>query len=96
MHSADMAAEGFAEHDLIRISSGERAIELQVEALDDLMRGVVAIPHGWGHKDSGLSIARQSDGANVNVLHASGVEHVDDISGMSTLTGVPVELARSR
>ena len=95
MHSRDMAREGFAELDSIDIASSTGRICLQVRPLDDLMPGVVAVPHGWGHQDSGLSIARQAGGANVNVLHASGPAHVDDISGMSTLTGVPVRLVRA-
>lgn len=95
MHSEDMAREGFAETEVVRVSSGERWIELEVRALDDLMPGVVAVPHGWGHEGSGLSVARSAGGANVNILHPSGRAHVDDISGMSTLTGVPVSLARA-
>ena len=95
MHSEDMAREGFAETEVVRVSSGERWIELEVRALDDLMPGVVAVPHGWGHEGSGLSVARSAGGANVNILHPSGRAHVDDISGMSTLTGVPVSPTRA-
>ena len=59
------------------------------------MPGVVAVPHGWGHNGSGLSIARTTRGANVNVLHASGPQNVDPVSGMSTLTAVPVRIVAS-
>ena len=95
MHTDDMRNEGFAERDMVDVVSDTGRIQLRVAALDDLMPGVVAVPHGWGHQKSGLSIARTAGGANVNRLHASGPEHVDDISGMSTLTGVPVRLVRA-
>ena len=95
MHADDMAREGFVERDLIAVTTATGSIRLAVKALNELMPGVVAIPHGWGHEDSGLSIAKQSRGANVNRLHPSGPDTVDNISGMSTLTGVPVQLAKA-
>ena len=95
MHSQDLAAEGLETGDWTDIASATGLIQLQVKALDDLMPGVVAVPHGWGHGASGLSVARQTRGANVNVLHPSGPEHVDPVSGMSTLTAVPVRVQRS-
>jgi hypothetical protein len=64
-----------------------------VTATKDLVAGVIAIPHGWGHKGTGgWQVANRAGGANVNQLMSSAPEHVESLSGMSWLTGVPVRV----
>jgi hypothetical protein len=66
-----------------------------VTATKDLVAGVIAIPHGWGHKGTGgWQVANRAGGANVNRLMSSAPEHVESLSGMSWLTGVPVRVDR--
>src|ERR1043165_7096132 len=36
-----------------RIASGPRSIDAHVEISDDMMPGVVSLPHGWGHDRPG-------------------------------------------
>jgi len=53
---------------------------------DDLMPGVVALPHGWGHQHArGLSVASRTRGVNVNLLAADGPDRIERISGMAHL-----------
>ena len=48
---------------------------------------------GWGHQGApGLRVASRTAGVNVNLLAADGVDAVEPISGMSRLTGIPVEV----
>ncbi len=95
MHPEDAALERFAETDLIDIKSTAGAVRLPLRLTQDLTRGVVAVPHGWGHQSSGLKHARESGGVNVNLLASSGPGHIDPISGMSQLTGLRVQLSAS-
>ncbi len=95
MHPADAASEGFELNSQIAVSSASGKIHLPVRFSSDLARGVVAVPHGWGHQDSGQSTASTSPGVNVNLLAASGEQAIDPLSGMSHLTGIPVALAVS-
>jgi anaerobic selenocysteine-containing dehydrogenase len=88
-------------HDAERLRLGARAvvtsahgsIELPVRVTDEIMPGVVSIPHGWGHDEPGtaLRIAAQHAGANSNVL--ADDQLVDPVSGNAVLNGIPVELA---
>jgi hypothetical protein len=56
---------------------------------------VIAIPHGWGHKGTGgWQLANRAGRANVNQLTSSAPEHVESLSGMAWLTGVPVRVDR--
>ncbi|MEZ4323099.1 MAG: molybdopterin-dependent oxidoreductase [Myxococcota bacterium] len=96
IHPDDAAARGLSEDDLVDVTSATGAVRLPIALLDDLMPGVVALPHGWGHQAAkGLSIASRTRGVNVNLLAASGPAAIEPVSGMSRLTGIPVEVTRA-
>jgi anaerobic selenocysteine-containing dehydrogenase len=92
MNPTDAAALGLKPDDLADVRSSAGAIRLPVRTSDDLLAGVVAVPHGWGHQASGQRVAAGSLGVNVNILASSGAAHVDPFSGMSHLTGLPVDV----
>ncbi len=95
LNREDAARLGIAEGDLVEVKTGVAAIEIPARLVDTLMPGVVCIPHGWGHdKASGLNVARQFPGVNVNRITASGAENLEKFAGMAKLTGIPVEIAR--
>ena len=78
------------EEAVIRSRAG--AIVVPVEVTDDVMPGVVSIPHGWGHDLPGmsLSVAGEHAGTNSNVLSDELV--LEPLSGTAVLNGIPVEL----
>ena len=73
-----------------RVKSRVGCVEAPVEITDDLMPGVVSLPHGWGHdvQDSGMSVAKSHPGVNMNALTDNQV--YDEASGTSVLVGIPV------
>ena len=95
MHVDDAAELQIADGDVVRISSPYGEITVPVTATKDLVAGVVAIPHGWGHKGTGgWQLANRAGGANVNRLTSSEPGDVESVSGMAWLTGVPVRVER--
>lgn len=93
MHPDDATARGLSADAVADISTAVATIRLPVRLLPDLMPGTVAIPHGWGHQHAkGLGVASSLSGANVNLLFADGIAHIDPLSGMSQLTGLPVRV----
>jgi anaerobic selenocysteine-containing dehydrogenase len=64
-----------------------------VEVTEDIMPGVVSLPHGWGHDVAGTvqQVATEHAGANSNVLADELL--LDELSGNAVLNGIPVELA---
>jgi anaerobic selenocysteine-containing dehydrogenase len=94
MHPADAAALGLEEGDAMRLVTRHGAIELPVALTDDLKQGVVAVPHGWGHKGTGgwrrANAAARGGGVNVNLLMSSEPEDLERLAGMAHLNGVPV------
>jgi anaerobic selenocysteine-containing dehydrogenase len=94
VHPDDAKAVGLVDGQLADLSSATATVRVPVKLLHDLLPGTVALPHGWGHQGaSGLTVASRTSGVNVNLLAADGVDSVEQVSGMSRLTGIPVELA---
>jgi anaerobic selenocysteine-containing dehydrogenase len=89
LHPDDAAAHGVHEGAAVRIVSRAGAIEAPAHLTDEIGRGVVALPHGWGHP-AGRALA----GANVNVLPGAGPDDLERLAGMAVLNGIPVRLER--
>ncbi|MGV9633189.1 molybdopterin-containing oxidoreductase family protein [Nocardia rhamnosiphila] len=93
MHVDDAAELAVIDGAIVRVSSATGSIELPVELTLDIMRGTVAIPHGYGHKGTGgWRLANQAGGANVNALMSSEPADIEALAGMSQLTGVPINV----
>jgi len=92
MHPADAAKRKLLSGSLVEVSSSIGQIKLAVEFSDDIMPGVVSIPHGWGHKLKGtkIRVAEQKAGVNVNELTSEQV--VDAPTGNAVLNGIAVEV----
>ncbi len=94
VHPKDAADAGVTDGDLAVITSATGRIALPVVLDDDLMPGVVAVPHGWGHaRADGLAVAQATGGENANVLSPDGPDACEPLSGMARLTAIPVELS---
>lgn len=95
MHVEDAAEQRIVDGDEVRIASPYGAITVPVLTTKDLVPGVVAVPHGWGHKGTGSwRLANRAGGANVNQLTSSDPADVESLSGMAWLTGLPVRVSR--
>ncbi|MBH0778060.1 molybdopterin-containing oxidoreductase family protein [Nocardia bovistercoris] len=95
IHVADAARFGIEDGDPMRITSPHGEIVLPAGVTEDIMAGVVAVPHGYGHKGTGgWRNANRAGGANVNLLMSSDPDDVEALAGMSQLVGVPIRVAR--
>lgn len=92
VNPTDAKRLGLADGALARISNQGRSIEAQVQVSEEMMPGVVSLPHGWGHGLPGtrMALAAERPGANLNTL--LNEDWRDPLSGNSVLSGVPVEL----
>jgi anaerobic selenocysteine-containing dehydrogenase len=78
--------------DKARIRRNGRSIEVEVEYSDEMMPGVVSLPHGWGHDlaDTRLDVAAKNPGANLNAIADENLR--DPLSGNSVLSGIAVKM----
>ena len=90
IHPVDADARGLRPGDRARLTSRVGAVEVAVEITDEMMPGVVSLPHGWGHHRPGtrLGIARAHAGVSMN--DAVDDAGIDALSGTSVLNGIPV------
>ncbi|MEC3914011.1 molybdopterin-dependent oxidoreductase [Nocardia sp. CDC160] len=91
IHPQDAARLGLNGTAIVKSAAGTLTVE--VEPTDDIMPGVVSLPHGWGHEDSAQSVARAHAGVNANALTDDSL--VDAPSGNAIFNGVPVTLTRA-
>ena len=79
------------------VTSAHATVRIPVKHLQELMKGTVAMPHGWGHQHAkGLNVANKTNGVNVNILAGSGPDQIDPVSGMSKLTALEVTITPSK
>jgi len=85
----DLAARNILDGATVKVSSRVGSVEVEVKATDDMMRGVVSLPHGYGHQKDGVRLSRASqvEGASINDL--TDPERLD-VSGNAAFSGVPV------
>ncbi len=93
VHPRDAARVGLQDGATARVTSRAGSVEIVAEVTEDVMPGVVSIPHGWGHDVAGarMDVARANAGVNANVLTDENA--VEPLSGTAILNGIPVELS---
>ncbi|MFE3524729.1 molybdopterin oxidoreductase family protein [Streptomyces sp. NPDC059161] len=92
IHPDDAARLGLADGAEVRIASDGGAVAAPVEITDSVRRGVVSLPHGWGHTRPGSRLAVAADRPGVNVNQLLDGSRLDPLSGTSVLNGFPVTL----
>jgi anaerobic selenocysteine-containing dehydrogenase len=92
IHPYDAASLKIENAQNIRVTSRVGQVELPAEITDEVMQGIVSIPHGFGHnrKGTGWKIAEAHAGVSVNDL--SDEMQIDELSGNAVLNGVPVSI----
>jgi anaerobic selenocysteine-containing dehydrogenase len=92
VHPDDARARGLSDGGRARVRSRAGEVVATVEVSDEIARGVVSLPHGWGHGADGarLPLAARNPGVNSNRL--ADERELDPLSGTSVLNGIPVEI----
>ena len=92
LHPADAEKYKLSHEQTIRVSSRVGSIDIPLEITENIMPGVISIPHGWGHNKKGMrwQVAQEHAGVSVNDL--SDEMLLDELSGNAVLNGVPVTI----
>ncbi|HEX2268637.1 MAG TPA: molybdopterin-dependent oxidoreductase, partial [Pyrinomonadaceae bacterium] len=90
MHPADAAARQLVQGQTVEVQSQVGSVEAPLEISDEMMPGVVSIPHGWGHDRPGihLEVAQQHAGASINDLTDN--QAIDALCGTAAFNGTLV------
>jgi anaerobic selenocysteine-containing dehydrogenase len=92
MHPDDAVQHKINNKDMVTVASKVGKVTLPVEVTDEVMQGVVCIPHGWGHnrENTQMKVANLHAGVSINDLTDDA--EIDELTGNAVLNGVPVKV----
>ncbi len=95
MHPTDAAQRDLKAGQKVSVRSEVGSIDVPVEISEDIMPGVVSIPHGWGHDRLGveLGVAQKHAGESINDLTDNLA--IDALCGTAAFNGTWVEVELS-
>jgi anaerobic selenocysteine-containing dehydrogenase len=96
MHPHDLRLRGLADGGTVRLRSRSGAIEVELQLSEDLMPGVVCLPHGFGHARHGSQQPHASALAGESYNDLTDPAALDGPSGNAALNGLPVAVEKIR
>jgi anaerobic selenocysteine-containing dehydrogenase len=89
IHPQDAARHDVVDGQIAEVSTCAGSVDVVAEVTDEMMPGVVSLPHGWGHGLDGtrMDVANAHPGVNTNLLNPAAM--VDVPSNTQVVNGVP-------
>ncbi len=93
MNPIDAKKRSLSHGEIVKIKSDTGSIEVPLEVSEGILKGVVSLPHGYGHNKEGtrLRVAKNNYGASINDL-TSDLER-DEVSGNAAFTTTRVKVS---
>ncbi|MFL5348397.1 MAG: molybdopterin oxidoreductase family protein [Hyalangium sp.] len=95
MHPEDARALGLGEGDEAIVTSRVGQVSVPVNVTDEVMRGVVSLPHGYGHRREGVRQSEAEKHAGVSLNDLTDDQRLDALCGNAAFSGVPVRITRA-
>lgn len=92
IHPEDAADRSIRTGDEIRVSSRVGAVQIEAEVSEEIAKGVISIPHGWGHDRKGVKMKVAQDHAGVSINDLTDDQFVEELTGVTVLSGIPVDV----
>jgi anaerobic selenocysteine-containing dehydrogenase len=93
MHPEDLRQRHIETGSEVSVRSRVGALRVVVEASEDMMPGVVSLPHGFGHDREGIRMAIAQRHAGVSCNDITDELELDALSGNAAVNGVLVEVS---
>ena len=92
MHPDDVLSHALVDGQMVEVRSRVGSLHVAIAVSRDVMRGVVCLPHGFGHDRAGVRLGLASGYAGASYNDISDEKNIDAISGNAALNGLPVEV----
>jgi anaerobic selenocysteine-containing dehydrogenase len=92
VNPADAARLHLADGGRVAVRSAAGSIVADLEVSDEMMPGVVSLPHGWGHTRPGVRLRVAAARAGASINDVTDEQFVDRLTGNIAFSGVPVEV----
>ena len=94
MHPADAARRHVVDGETVVVISRVGAVDVPVELSEEMMPGVVSLPHGWGHGRAGVKLRTAVSHPGVSINDLTDDERVDQLCGTAGFSGTRVTVER--
>jgi len=96
MNPVDAARRNLIAGQSVKVESRVGSIVIPIEVSEEMMPGVVSIPHGWGHDRPGnrMEVAQQHPGQSINDLTDN--QAIDALCGTAAFNGTVVTVSASQ
>jgi len=92
IHPTDAERYGLIDGKRAKLKTARGQIEAWVGVTDEMMPGVVSLPHGWGHNREGTRTRVATEHAGVSINDLTDDQKVDRLTGNAAFSAVPVEV----
>jgi anaerobic selenocysteine-containing dehydrogenase len=92
MHPIDAEQLKIENHQQVTVTSNVDSIQLPIEISNEMMQGVVSIPHGFGHHRTGTNIKLAQENAGVSINDLTDNKSIDLLTGNANLSGTKVKI----
>jgi anaerobic selenocysteine-containing dehydrogenase len=96
MHPHDASGLSVQTGEPVRVKSRVGEITVPLEITDEVMPGVVSLPHGFGHHRAGTRMRTAEAHAGVSANDISDEALLDRLTGNAAFSGTPVSVAPIR
>lgn len=92
MNTNDAVKLNFKNEEKVIVKSNVGAVEIKLKTSDEILQGVVSIPHGWGHSydQTQMDVAKKNAGVSINDL--TDAERIDKLTGNADFSGTRVRI----
>ena len=88
----DARRHGVRDGERVSVRSARGTLEATATVSDEMMPGVVSLPHGWGHDRAGTRMGVAGAHAGVSINDITDEMRVDRLTGNAAFSAVPVAL----
>jgi len=93
MHPQDAAERALVDGQPVQVRSRVGFVQVPLHISDEVMPGVVSLPHGWGHDRNGSRLRVASGLPGVSINDVTDESRIDALSGVAVLNGTPVTVS---
>ncbi len=94
IHPDDASSHHLMDGDCVQVASRVGKVELPIEITEKIMRGVVSIPHGFGHGRQGVELDVATANAGVSINDLTDDQVIDELTGNAGFSGVAVQIEK--
>ncbi len=92
MNDGDAKERSLENGKIVRVTSRVGSIDLPLEVTENIARGVVSIPHGYGHGRTGIKLAVATEHSGVSINDLTDETVIDALTGNAAFSGLKVRI----